>query len=86
MQYHFNVEVVIVVFAIRAPLNSHVLLVVVEHLIEFKARFELIRLGRHRVHRRGVLLVLLYFLETQMLRDLSQRGLLNSSELSLAIR
>ena len=48
MQNHFNVEVMIVVFAVRAPLDSHVLLVIVEHLIELEASLELIRLGRHR--------------------------------------
>ena len=48
MKYHFNVEVMIVVFAIRASLDSHVLLVIVEHLIELEASLELIRLGRHR--------------------------------------
>lgn len=36
----------IVVFAVRASLDSHILLMIIEHLIELEARLELIRLGR----------------------------------------
>ena len=56
MKYHFNVEVMIVVFAVRASLDSHVLLVIIEHLIKLKASFELIRLGRRSMINRRCLL------------------------------
>jgi hypothetical protein len=46
MQNHFNVEAMIVVFTVRASLDSHILLMIVEHLIELESRLELIRLGR----------------------------------------
>jgi hypothetical protein len=36
----------IVVFTVRASLDSHILLMIIEHLIELEARLELIRLGR----------------------------------------
>jgi len=83
MQNHFNVEVMIVVFAVRAPLDSHVLLVIIEHLVELESSLELIRLSRHRnmIHIR----CRLNFLESKMLRDLSYWGLLHSSKLGVTI-
>jgi hypothetical protein len=42
MQNHFNVETMIVVFTVRASLDSHILLMIVEHLIKLEARLELI--------------------------------------------
>jgi hypothetical protein len=36
----------IVVFTVRASLDSHILLMIIEHLIELEARLKFIRLGR----------------------------------------
>lgn len=47
MQNHFNVQVMIVILAVRASLNPHILLVVIEHLIEFEAGLKLVWLRRH---------------------------------------
>ena len=60
VQDHFNVKTMIIVFAVRASLDSHILLMIIEHLIELEARLELIRLGSNMINIR----CLLNFLES----------------------
>lgn len=47
MQNHLYVQVMIVVFTVRATLNPYILLMVIENLIKFEACLKLIRLSWH---------------------------------------
>ena len=77
MQSHLNIKIVVIVFTVWASLHSYVLLVIVEHPIEFESILKLII---RRYERLRYLL-----LETQMLRHLPDGSILHTRILRLTV-
>ena len=80
MKNHLNIEQVVVVLSIRTALNSHNLLIIIEHLVEFEASIKLILRCRQLIN----VYLWLCFRKTDMLRNLSD-GCLLYPKFSLAV-